>query len=538
MAKTLLDKLREKRPDYDEERTWHRFLLDAYAGTGGFAGRVKPPDHGYLGWAAEVYSSTLTNPLVRGARDTYLDRFPREDQPKFERRQDVAHYVNYVAPICDLFSSYLASESVARDGVDGLADLAQWMQDADGCGTPWDELKADTIVPRALQLGWCPVMLDRDPAPVNVTLSSKAQERELRMRTRAIPLFPANLVDWEVDDAGALLWAKVLITYKTRLDPLGEHDKYDKVLIWTRTDVSEYRIVTTSTGKEDALVVREHSPHGFGGVPIVVFRAGKSPDDPVRGVSCVGAVAVENRRHFNVLSELDEHLRSTVFALLQVPVPPGAKPPEELLAGSGNAVPVPSDASQGYEFVAPPVSVAETYEVRLSESAREIHRIASAPFDNDSGAAQSGVSRAYQFEGTNKRLVKIAAGLASAEQRALQMVAASQGAGPDDVNAIRCSAPAEFRVDDLSVDLDNLIKAVSIKGMSATAKMLMQLRTVQKMLPNMHADQRKLIEAEMVAARDAELAGDEAAEPDDSADDATDGNAADDEPDDESQAAA
>jgi hypothetical protein len=518
MADTLLEALRATRKDYASERVWHRFLLDAYSGCGGFAGKVKPPASGYLGWAAEVYAATTASGVTGAAssEETYLDRFPREDDPKFARRQDVAHYVNYTGPIVDLFASYLVGQPPTRGGVDG--EIAEWLQNADGRGTTWDELKSETIMPRALTLGWCPVMFDRDAQPAEVT--SKAHEKALDIRTRAIPMFPANLTQWECDESGALTWAKVCIGYTAKPDPLGPELSYEKILIWTRYTVSEYNVVRDDRGRETVTVARKDERHGFGEVPIIVFRAGRVPEDAVRGLSMVGGVAVENRRHFNALSELDEHLRSTVFAILQVPIPPGTQKPDELLTGNGNALPVPSDASQGYQFIAPPQSVADTYETRLKESVREIYRIASAPFENDSGSAQSGTSRAFQFDGTNKRLVKIATGLASAEQRALRLVGTSQGATPDTVGKVLVTPPAEFRIDDLSVDLENLVKAIGLAGMSATAKMLLILRNVEKMLPNMSADDRAKIETELLAARDAALkATAEAEKPRPSADD-------------------
>jgi hypothetical protein len=506
----LVEKLRSARSDYDTERVWHRFLLDAYAGCGGFAGKVRPPSAGYLGWASDVYSTPLWQQRGTETFDTYLDRFPREDAPKFERRIDVAHYVNYVGPIADLFCSYLSSQPPTRQGLDD-STMADWLEDADGRGTSWNELRDETIMPRALQLGWCPVMFDRDPTPDGV--KSRAHEKALDLRTRAIPLFPANVLEWQTDDSGSLLWVKIKLTYCEKVDPLGAEQQYDKFLIWTTDTVSEYRVVEREDGKPVVTTVRDKQPHGFGCVPLVVFRAGRS-EDPVRGISMVGAVAVENRRHFNLLSELDEHLRSTVFALLQVPIPEGSggdggdegAKPAEIVAGAGNAVGVPANATQGYAFIAPPGSVAATYEKRLEATTREIYRIASAPYEDDAGGAESGTARAYKFEGTNKRLVKVAKGMAHGDQASLQLVMRSQGVDEATVDKLRCSAPADFRVDDLSVDLDNLIKAVSVAGMAPTAKMHMVLRAVQKMLPNAHADQLKVIEAELAKRRDAEAA--------------------------------
>lgn len=520
MGDSLTEKLLEKRDGYEAELEWHKFLLDAYAGTGGFAGRIKQPDEDRLGWGASAYdtccsttntTSTTQQPLPDGTSigntivrtyETYLDAFPREDDAKFRRRIDIAHYVNYTGPICDLYAGYLSSVDPSREGVEDGAELADWMQDCDGRGTSWDELKETVLIPCALDLGWCPVIFDADTPPEDAEVKSKLDEQKLKLRARAVPLAPANILKWEADDGGTLKWVKYKIDYCEQADPLGDEVEYSKVWIWTRTDFSVYRI---DKGAQTATVEIENRPHNFGAVPMVVFRASKAPGDPVRGMSAVGAVAIENRRHFNLMSELDEHLRSTVFALLQVPVPPGATPPDNLVTGNGNAVPVPSDASQGYGFIAPPQSVADTYENRLAASAREIYRVAQAPYEVDSGAPTSGIAYAYKFEGTNKRLVKIAKGIASAEQRALQLVGKSLGMGDDKLNAIRVEAPQGFLVNDISVDLDNLIKAISLKGMSATAKMIAISRSVQKMVPNMTAEQRKAIDAELEQLKDADL---------------------------------
>lgn len=520
MSDGLTTKLLETRKGYDEELEWHKFLLDAYAGTGGFAGRVKQPEEDRLAWGASSYdnscstTSTTTTTVTQIAEgvartdtlvcryETYLDAFPREDDTKFRRRIDIAHFVNYTGPIADLYSGYLTSVDPAREGLDDGDALTEWMQDCDGRGTSWDELKETVLIPCAINVGWCPVVFDQDAPPDDVTPRTRLEEQALRLGTRAVPLTPANVLKWEVDDAGTLKWVKYKIDYCEQEDPLGDEVEYSKVWIWTRTDFSVYRI---DKGKQQAEPIFENRPHNFGAVPLVVFRASKVPSDPMRGLSAVGAVAIENRRHFNLTSELDEHLRSTVFALLQVPVPPGQQPPPDMVTGNGNAVPVPADASQGYGFIAPPQSVADTYEARLAASAREIYRVAQAPYEVDSGAPTSGIAYAYKFEGTNKRLVKIARGLASAEQRALQLVGRSLGMSDEKVDAVRVEAPAGFLVNDISVDLDNLIKAVSLDGMSATAKMIAISRAIQKMLPNMRAEERKAIDDELTALRDKAL---------------------------------
>lgn len=509
MAATLIDKLRAKRSDHDSEYEWHRFLLDAYTGCGGFAGKVKPPAVGYLGWAAEVYNTSNLAVWGRGLStyETYLDRFHREDEDKFRARVNVAHFVNYTQPIADLYASYLSGNPPTRQGVDEGSDLDEWMQDADGRGQTWDEVRSALVIPRTLQLGWIPVLVDVDPgASGDEKPVSKAAEREAGVRPRVIPLFPAHVLDWDTDESGALRWVKLRLPETDKSDPLGEPKSFERILIYTAQAVSEYRIEKAGRGKEVATVVYEDKPHNFGEVPIVIFRASRTPDDAVRGISLIGGVATENRRHFNAQSEFDEHLRGQVFAMLEIPVPAGQTQPSELKVGNGQGLTVPADARRGHAFIAPPASVAETYEKRLAASAREIYRIANAPFDGESGGAQSGLSRAYQFDGTNKRLVKMARELAMAEERLLYLVAIATGANHEDADQIRVAPPADFRVDDLSVDIENTVKAVELAGMSPTAKMLMMHRAAERMVPNAHQDDRKRMREEFGRIRDREVA--------------------------------
>lgn len=533
MAATLIEKLRAKRSDHDSEYEWHRFLLDAYAGCGGFSGRVKPPALSYLGWAAEVYSGSQLAIWGRGLTtyETYLDRFHREDEDKFRARIGVAHFVNYVQPICDLYASYLSGNPPTRQGVSEGDSLSDWMQDCDGRGQTWDEMRSAVVTPRALQLGWIPVLVDVDRGTLadGDEPQSAAAQREAGVRPRVIPLFPAHVLDWDTDETGALRWVKLSLPETDKSDPLGEPKSYQRILIYTTATISEYRIEKGKGGKETARPVFEDKPHNFGEVPIVIFRASRTPDDPVRGVSLIGGVAVENRRHFNALSEFDEHLRGQVFALLEVPIPPGKEQPAELKLGAGQGLPVPSDAKRGHAFIAPPASVAETYEKRLAGIAREIYRIANAPFDGETGAAQSGLSRAYQFDGTNKRLVKMARELAMAEERLLYLVSLALGASQEDADAIRVSPPADFRVDDLSVDIENTVKAVELAGMAPTARMLMMLRAAERMLPNAHEDDRKRMRQEFEAQRDREVtAAESAPEPPAGGSDGTTGDDGDD----------
>jgi len=491
-----IDQLRAKREGYRDEAVFHKFLIDAYLGTGGFAGKVKPPTYGYLGRAAEVYSSdTLNKGLVQVDQDgaevtSYLDRFHREDEAKYAARQDVAYYLNYVAPIQDLLLSYVEKNPISRSE-EAKARLEKWLQDCDGLGTSWEVMRHEVIDPRAALLGYCPVLIDAPAAPPGLT---RGQAQKLQIRPKALPLFPSNLLDWQVSEEGRVEWIKVVTIERRRASPFEPALTVERYAIWFPERVIVQEVHIDEDGQE-TLQPPVETRHTFGQVPIVFFRHRPSPQSKIRGVSMVGAVAVIARRLFNCLSELDEHLRGQVFALLQVPVDSIENLPN-LIVGVHNAAALLDSAKHEYKYVSPPQSVADTYEARIEALIKEVYRIARVEFTKPTGNAQSGISRAFEFEQTNRGLADFAGQLARGDQETLRLVAKVFGASPGVIESIRSTPPDNFRVEDLAGDLDNVIKAVSLT-LGPTAEMILVLRLLERMLPNLTDEERAAIESEL-----------------------------------------
>jgi hypothetical protein len=496
----LITRLRQTRNDYAEELVWHRFLLDAYTGTGGFGGKVREPVVGYLGWAAEAYSNAavaLVSPSAEVV--TYLDRYPREDDRKFARRRDVAHYLNYVEAIADVLISYVLKREMIRDGAPPT--LTEWQKDVDGQGTHWDDLLNDVVKPRAALLGWMPLLFDQPPTLDGQT---RAQTDNSGVQVHAVPLFPANLLEWELDDRSQFAWAKTRIDYVHRPDPLGPCLREEKYSIWWPDHVEIYTVTKAEGAQQERVSGPETRPHPFGAVPIAIWRHKPCPEDTVRGVGMINPVAIECRRLFNLGSELDEHLRQQVFALLQVPYS-GTTPPDELIAGTDNCVGLPSDSKNEFKWLAPPESVAATYETRIANTVQEIYRLARIEYERGHTLeAASGVARAYEFEKTNRRLGDFAKQLARAEKRSYAIVGPALGVSADSIQQATVTAPTDFRVEDLATDIKNALDAISI-ALPPTAEMWIKKRVIEKMLPNLPTDQMVEILDELEDKRDEAL---------------------------------
>lgn len=490
----MIKRLRSTRADFQEELCWHRFLIDAYTGTGGFEGRVKQPATGYLGWAAEMYS-TQSIAEVTGRLPTefnsYLDRYPREDAAKHQRRIDASHYPNYVEAILDTLVSYIAKRGSILDKIP--KPILEWMKNADGNGTAWEALYNDVIKPRAALLGWMPVMFDMPQGEAETA----AEKEELRLLPHAIPLFPANALDWQTNKQGAFDWFKVRVDYTVRADALSEPQQEEHYWIWTPKTVKKFVIVKTQD-KQSKITEESESEHGFGAVPIAIFRHRPSPEDSVRGLGMVDAPAKESRRLFNLHSELDEHLRSTVFAFLQIPYV-GDSLPTEINVGTENAFPIksgPGGCTHSIEYISPEASVATTYEVRIESTVEQIYRMARVEQDSGATKVESGVAKAYGFDKTNRKLADFATQLARAEKAAYSLLAFALKVPASEMEEATVNAPDDFNVEDLSTEIKNALDAVTVQ-LTPTAEKWLKRRLIGKLLPNLPKAEVEIIDGEL-----------------------------------------
>lgn len=498
MAEDLIRALQRKRPDYDEELVWHRFLFDSYAGTGGFEGKVRMPPSSFWGPGADAYSRDSWDRADREAGfTTYLDRYPREDSAKFGRRVAKAHYPNPVEPVVDIRLSYLHRKSNGRDGAESVKGF---LEDATGHGMPWDRLRRDVIDVRAEVLGWTPVLLDVPEAPTDGPIS-REQAQQLGLRPRAIPLFPANLYDWSEKD-GQLEAVKVVTWWTERGSLLEDPVEVTRYAIWTRSEVQTWETEKTKGGEEEfRLEALRPNPWGF--IPLVIFRHAKAPEDAVRGISLIRNVAKLAKRLFNYHSELDEILAATTFPMLQVPTKPTAGTQGSsrsklgtITIGTGNALPVPSDSTRDYKWLSPDTSAAEVYERRIEETKKDIRSIARLEYASSDAARvqKAAMTRAFEFENMNRALVDTAQQFAAGEEDALRKVHVMDGGS--DPTTIRCTAPERFDVEEMAAELDRTLRAMDLPlGPTARAELLK--RFARTALPNIDPHALEQIDAEI-----------------------------------------
>lgn len=490
----LLRALKQTRDDYDQQLTWQRYQMDAYTGGGGFQGRIKQPSTSYFGGAAVIYG-TGTDSAVRSSVAhplTYLDQFDSEEAPKFRSRIDCAHYPNYVAPLTDLKLGYIAKKPHTVEN--RPAEVEAWHTDELHPFAPHRRL----LMARAAVFGWCPQLIDMPAVEQGV---SRAQAKELGHRPVSIPLYPANLLDYDVGDGGELTLGKIKTCTVERGSWMEKPTPVETYTIWTRETFSRY-VVRKVDGREVVESEEVDVPHDFGRVPIVIWRWMPSPDDPVQGLAAHDSVALEARALFNRISEFEEHLRSQVFALF-VYVTDDPESGGELKLGVDNAIPLRTDAGHAHHYIAPPATPAETYEKRIEATIREMYRMARVEFTRPTGSATSGISRRFEFAQTNQALCDAAASYAKAEREMDILVGIAYGIDPATTAKESITAADDFDVDDLQADIKAAFDAHQL-DLGPTNNMKLRERIAQQMLPNRTKTEVRQADEELEAMADAE----------------------------------
>ncbi len=499
----LKQQLEATRDGYDEEGSWLRFQLDAYTGGGGFQGRVKQPIAGFWGSAAQAYASySIIEALAKGStkeKDTYLDRFDREDAIKFARRKNVVHYLNYVKPTTNLKISYITRKPHKRNNMPER--LAEWVED-----TGYDKAARRRALACAV-LGWFPMLVDMPRTPEGAETAAQAGN----MDPYATLMLPCELLDYLTDELGKLVWAKLCTTIKRRESWNAVEVEVKRYTIWTRTDFTIYEVVgeTVSAPVQGA--------HKFGQVPIVFWRADTSVEDPIKADSINADVSTEARRLFNLVSEFDEHIRSQVFSILIWPSM-GTTPGDKAEVGAGNGLQIGSEQKNVPYYLSPDAAVAATLEKRVEATVIEIYRMARVEYTKASGAGASAQSKQEEFEQTNLAIADFAASLASADRETLILVGRGLGINEEELQAIECVAHENYGSDDLNQEIEQVVTVLTVRMLGQTFRKELLVRFAQRMLPNMSADTRKLIESEIDDAvkkdeQEAEIVKNEPADP-------------------------
>lgn len=456
-ADSLADDLLRTRSDYLSATRYERFLCDAYTGGGGFRGRIQRPDYSP---EAMVYAQ------VQGEA-SYLDKFVSEADDEFTSRQGYSTYTNYCRPTTDLKVSYLLRKGWQY--VNEPDVITEWRR-----RTRFDEANQRRATMAAV-FGWVPVQVDMPATPADARTALEAGKPD----PYVTQMYPIQLLDWDVDERGELIFAKTAVVTYVRADWRDlTPTKVTRVTVWTRDQFAAYAVSEGGADGAKGVALLSSGPHNFGRVPVVSWRAAQNLDDPMRGESIMGDVAACNRALYNIESEERSVMRATAFPTLVLPTKNPShnigEADADYLArmgvemGAANALRTDPDQKNLPFYIAPPAEVFKTYSDLKQKSVIELYRLARVEYDRASGTASSAQSKQQNFEQTNLAVVDIAKALAHGILETLRLVGRALGVPDEQLAQMSVQAHDSYATEDLAVDEEITDVLLADTGMGET----------------------------------------------------------------------
>ena len=419
-SSTLIDALRKRNPAHDGPLGAAHWALvdDAVTGQGGFLAGLRDLrvyDHGPRGTVGASGSR-----LADGS--TYLVQFARETAEDFAARVRATTYDNHVAPVARTYTGQLWATAPLRETrVDAVQ--AFWSDPDEGLGKvdAWMAAGSDA----ALRHGFAVCLIDRPEGERPATSPG----------TVGRWLDPRELVDWQTDDRGRFVWAR-LGSETCERDPLtGAETEREVYTLWTRETWRRITLVRKD-GQWSVGEDTDVKPHTLGMVPLAVLRwvPTMQPRDLCAASVLSGSVAAAVEL-FNVRSEQRAIERDCVFPILCIQTD-DATAVQGTKVGTQSGLTYPGGAAQP-GFIAPDASVTIHYGTRTEELTTRIYEAAYQDRPSAASVApESGVARAYRFRQMSALLGVAAQEHEGFERDVIQILAALDGADASEWQAV------------------------------------------------------------------------------------------------------
>lgn len=384
-----------------------------------------------------------------------------EDTTVYQARKSRAHYYPYAGTICEELLAGLAADPlrVTFGELDDKGDpvIAKgeewWSSFVSDVTNESDQIPGEDdeeggcsmhhfsvgVVREMLQTRHTWVLADLPLAPIDQPFDSARDEEEAGTTDPYLCLIPAEqVVDWEYDDAGSLLWALLLTERMVRTDPTKRRKNITATYtMWSATGWAKYVVEYDPahppplTSSYDPI---DWGPHPFRRVPLEKVELSE-------GMWAMGKLHSLAREHFNKRCASSWAEYKALFAVLYEFLGPedGAVPVAEAQQDPDRAV--SQTRGQGYtqtrgkdddaRFVGPEVAPFVEARESCADVMREMHRVMysmAQSADMGQGALKrSGASKQQDKDATVVILMAFGQVVRKAVRRLLGMVALGRG---------------------------------------------------------------------------------------------------------------
>lgn len=392
----------------------------------------------------------------------YLTQHTRESNTKYDKRREIAYFLNYVAPTVNAHVDPIFRKTITRTQNESEI-FATFLKDADANGTSFENFMKYAAVNAKLN-GVTFIVVDN--------VSAQPPTLAGVLKDRALPYVyivePGAVIDYVVTPQGRL-------TYFSYLEPDPKVPFSYQIKIWTET---EWKIDGGSSGS-----------NSLGVVPVIVFKSRTVAPNDIMPPSEFSSIVKTNLSIYNKCSWLDEILLNQTFALLTFP----SGDPKALVLGTNNALGYDGTTSKHPPaFIAPPADSAKTLMEEKAQLIQEIYRMANLSLVTGVKTEQSGKSKEWDNEAKSDVLSNFAGNVEAADMKVVSLV---EKWSKDNFD-YKCEYPRNFSIPDVANELDNALKAVTLEfGETFNAEVANKVIAVY--LPKLDEDTKKKIIEEL-----------------------------------------
>jgi hypothetical protein len=439
--------------------------------------------------------------------DGNIFRYIKEGQEEYGERVKRCYRFNHTREVVDLLNKYLFKQHITRNQTDAPESVKRFWERATKNGLGIRDFMRQASK-KASNLGRIGIVVDNNTPPeaAGETPLSKADEKQLNIKTYAYIVGPQQLLDYSKDDEGNLNWILILEAKRDDANPLTSSGEVrDQYRLWTK---QEWLLLEQQTrARKKVVVVVDRGTHGLGEVPVLLHDNIISDEEYV-SPSLVDDIAYLDRAVANYLSNLDAIIQDQTFSQLAMPaqnVLPGDDNYNTLLnMGTKRMFLYDGEGGHKPEFLSPDPKQAGVILAVINKIIGEIyHTVGMAgertKQDNAAGIDNSsGVAKAYDFERVNALLQAKADSLEVLENKVARLVALWNGEEKRLDPKGLVSYPNNFDTRSLYDEFDIAGRLMLVQAPDAVRRQQMET-LVDKLFPQLAKDLRAKMLAELNA---------------------------------------
>lgn len=370
----------------------------------------------------------------------YLDQHPKESDKAFKARRLQATYYNYIAPLVDMLTGFLYSNTPSRDKFPN----EEFVENASGILSFQEIMKTICKYSLLIPTG---VLIDNSVFDKE-KIVSKADEDSNNINPYIVIYKPWQIRDFYYHD-GVLQWVLLDNTYIEKSDPTVAEEEIIEYRLWDAMKFVDYKITLVKGGYQ--VVELDTVEHNLGEVPFKICNWQDDNNDFV-GESYFEDPCWIVKKIYNYMSYQDEMMASGTFKMLSYPSENGELPATLVEGGVGTLSCLPYDGNLPHEpsFIGAELNDMASLLAAITFAYEQLMSYFGMEVEENKNLPQSGTAKELNFEKLKSILNNGAISLEKTEHWIFDIVAKWKGDSSEyEVN---------YKKDFLTKDIDAKIK--------------------------------------------------------------------------------